>query len=300
MKKLFSKEFIIGISVIVAALILFFGIEYLKGINLFKPANFYVAHYDNVAGLEVSAPVSIDGYKVGQVREINFDYENPGKIEVLFALNKSLRLPKDSRAVISSSLLSGAYVEIKLGKSSEKLPVGGTVEGSTTPDMMASLSDNVMPAIGQIMPRVDSLLVSLNTLVSDPALLSSIQRLDDITADVSSATKGLNTVMNRQVPGIMGSAGRAASNLDSITRNLGALSYQLKHLPINTTVENVNELTGNLAKFSEQLNNANSTLGKLTNDPELYNRLNRVTSDIDSLILDIQKNPKRYISIKLL
>lgn len=295
-----KKEFVIGISVILAIVVLFFGIEYLKGINLFKPANFYIASYDNVAGLEISAPVSIDGFKVGQVREINFDYENPGKIDVVMALDKSLRIPADSKAVIASSLLSGAYVDIKLGKSPNKAEVGSRIAGSTAPDMMASLSDEVLPSVGSIMPKIDSLLTNINTLVADPALLQSIQRLDAITADISAATGGLKTVMNNQVPGIMNNAGRVATNLDTITRNLGALSYQLKQLPINSTMANVNEVTENLAKFSEQLNSTNSTLGKLTNDAELYNRLNRVTADIDSLILDIKENPKRYINIKLL
>lgn len=300
MKKFFTKEFIIGLSVILAVLILFFGIEYLKGINLFKPANFYVASYSNVAGLETAAPVQIDGYKVGQVRDIKFNYENPGKIEVVLALNKSLRIPEDSKAIISTTLLSGAYVEIKLGKSTKIAEVGSNIEGMVMPDMMSSISDNLLPGVASILPRVDSLLASLNTLASDPALLKSIQRLDGISENLYQATGGLNSVLRKDVPGIMGNAGRIASNLDTVTRNLGELSYQLKRLPLDATVENVNELTGNLAKFSEQLNNPNSSLGMLMNDPEFYHRLNKVSADIDSLIIDIQKNPKRYISIKLL
>ena len=171
MKKLFTKEFVIGISVIMAIIILYVGIDYLKGVNLFKPANFYVAAYDNVAGLEVAAPVTVDGFKVGQVREINFDYENHGKIKVILALNKSLRLPVDSKAVIGSTLMSGAYVDIKMGKSKDLIEVGGDIATQTNPDMMASLSDNVLPAVGEILPKVDSLLANLNKLVGDPALL---------------------------------------------------------------------------------------------------------------------------------
>lgn len=300
MKKIFNKEFVIGLSVIVAIMILFFGIDYLKGINLFKPANFYIASYDNVAGLEVAAPVTIDGYKVGQVRDIKFNYEKPGKIDVILALNKSLRIPDDSKAVIGTTLLSGAYVEIKLGKSANMVEVGGNLSTAVVPDMMSSISDNLLPSIGSILPKIDSLLTNINTLVADPALLKSVQRLDGISSDLSAATQSLSTVMRRDVPGLMGGANRVATNLDTITRNLSELSYELKHLPIGATVDNVNELTGNLAKFSEQLNNTNSTLGLLMNDPELYNRINRVTADVDSLILDIQKNPKRYISIKLL
>ncbi len=300
MKKLFTKEFVIGLSVIMAIVILFFGIDYLKGINLFKPANFYLANYKNVAGLEVAAPVTIEGYKVGQVREIKFNYSNPADIEVLLALNKELRIPEDSKAVIGSGLLNGAYVEIKLGKSSKMIEVGGQISTETLPDMMASISNDLLPSVQSVMPKIDSLLFNLNRLVSDPALAKSIQSLDGITQNLYQATGSLNGVMGKDVPVILGSTKRVATNLDTITRNLGALSAQLKELPVASTMDNVNEITANLAKFSNQLNDQKSSLGKIMNDPELYERINKVTADVDSLILDIQKNPKRYISIKLL
>ena len=300
MKKIFNKEFIIGICVIAAIVILIFGIDYLKGINLFSPANFYYASYDNVAGLEISSPVTVDGYKVGQVREIQFDYENPGKIKVLLALNKNLRIPVDSRATMGSTLMSGNFIAIKLGKSAEKIPVGGDIESIETSDLMSSLSEDIMPAINQILPRVDSLLYNLNKLAGDPALISLIQRLDGITGNVLNATDGLNSTINKDLPIVMRNVKSISHGLDTVTSNLGVLSAQLKSLPLNTTVENVNALTDNLTKFSNQLNDPNSTLGMLMNDPELYNKLNRVAADVDSLIVDIKKNPKRYISIKLL
>lgn len=300
MKKIFNKEFIIGICVIAAIVILIFGIDYLKGINLFSPANFYYATYNNVAGLEISSPVTIDGYKVGQVREIQFDYENPGKIKVLLALNKNLRIPVDSKATMGSTLMSGNFISIKLGKSADKIPVGGDIESIETSDLMSSLSEEIMPAVNQILPRVDSLLCNLNRLAGDPALLSSIRRLDGITENVSGATDGLNSTINKDLPIVMRNVKSISHGLDTVTANLGLLSAQLKALPLNTTVDNVNTLTNNLTKFSAQLNDPNSTLGMLMNDPELYNRLNRVAADVDSLIVDIKKNPKRYISIKLL
>ncbi len=107
-------------------------------------------------------------------------------------------------------------------------------------------------------------------------------------------------MMSKQVPSVMSNASQVASNLNTITNDLAALSAQLSKLPVANTMNNVNEITENLSKFSNQLNDKNSTLGLLMNDPELYNRLTRVTADIDSLLIDIQNNPKRYISIKLL
>lgn len=300
MKRIFTKEVIIGLCVAGAILILIFGIEFLKGINLFRPANFYIAVYENVEGLETAAPVMIDGYKVGQVREINFDYENPGKIEVLLAVNKQLHLPVDSKALIGSTLLSGSYVEIKVGNSSEMLPIGGEIMSGTTPDLMASISNDVMPAVSSMIPKIDSLLVSVNNLVADPAITASIKNLETLTSNLSSTSKSLNAIMNRQVPDLLINAHSAVANLDTITANLSVLSNELNKLPLQQTMQNVNSLTGNLVKFTGNLNNPNSTLGELTQDSELYDKLNRLTADIDSLIIDIKKNPKRYISIKLL
>lgn len=299
MKKIFNKEFVIGLSVIVAILILIFGIDYLKGINLFRPANYYVAYYDNVDELTVSSPVLINGYKVGQVREVNFNYKKPGKVEVVMALDKNLQLPEGTIADLGTTLLSGARIELTMGTGSAMIPTGGEVAAGIKGGLMSSVQD-MMPAVTGVLPKVDSLLYNLNLLVADPALTASIQRLDGITDNLLSTTQGLSSTMNRQVPMLADNTVKITRSLDTIVGNLGQLSYQLKTLPIDATVDNVNQLTANLSQFSRQLNDKNSSLGLLTSDPELYNRITQVSADIDSLLVDIKKNPKRYISIKLL
>ncbi len=284
-------------SVIIAALVLFFGIEFLKGINLFRPANYYYAYYSNVDGLAVASPVQVNGYKVGQVREIIYDYADPGKIKVMLAMDKKLSIPADSYAEMGQTMLSGAYINLKIGKSAKKLAVGEEIPSGTSNGMMESISNEIMPAISQIMPKIDSLLSNLNTLVADPALLQSIQRLDGITANVLGVTEGLSNTMSRDVPLVVRDARSITHQIDSVSANLLALSKTLKQLPIATTMANVN---ANLSNFATKLNSSTSTLGRLTNDDELYHRLNQVSADIDSLIVDIKRNPKRYISIKLL
>jgi len=304
MKKIFSKEFTIGICVVIALAILFCGIEFLKGISIFSPANFYKAYYTNVAGLEVSAPVHIDGFKVGQVRDIVFDYKNPGKpIEVLLALDDDLELPADTHAVIESSMLSGASIKLVLGKSTTKLVKGAQIPTSQEPDLMATVTGEMLPTVNSILPKVDSLMYNLNMITAHPAIYSSLTRLDAITGNLESGAIGLNQTINGingQLPGILGNAYHATTRLDSTMVNLQLLSYNLKKMPLNATMDNVNEVSANLAAFSRDLKENNGTLGLLMKDPELYNRLTQVSADIDSLLIDIQRNPKRYISIKLL
>lgn len=300
MKKLFNKEFKIGLSVIAALCILFFGIDFLKGINLFEPANFYYATYDNVSGLSIAAPVTIDGYKVGQVRDIEFNYNKPGKIRVQLALNRKLNLPDDSHAAIVQSMLNGASIEIRTGHSTKLLSRGAEIQTiSVGDDLMGKLEREVLPQAISILPKIDSVLHNLNTLTGDPALLASIRRLDVITTNVASATDGLNKTVNSQLPPIMNNAHAVTTHIDSLALNLLALSRTLKGLPITSTVSNLETTSANICRFSEQLNNKESTLGQLMYDAELYNRINRVSADVDSLILDIKKNPKRYISLKI-
>ncbi|MDE6717848.1 MAG: MlaD family protein [Muribaculaceae bacterium] len=310
MKKIFNKEFKIGVFVIIAIIILIFGIDYLKGINLFNPANFYYVTYDNVQGLEVAAPVTCNGYKVGQVREINFDYSNPGKIKVQLALNKDFKVPENSTALIASTLLSGSYIDIKMGNSHKTLGIGSDIPSQASSDLMAALNDDIMPAVSKILPKIDSLMNNLNeittniaALSADPSLALSLRRIDGITDNVYAMTsdfRQVSTGLKGQLPLMMRNVGSITHGLDTVTANLGILSCQLKSLPLNSTMENVNQITVNLEKFSQRLNDEKSSLGMLMNDPELYNRLTSVAENVDSLIVDIKKNPKRYISIKLL
>lgn len=307
MKKIARKEIGIGISVIVAIVILIFGIEFLKGINLFRPANFYLAYYDNVDGLDISAPVKVNGYKVGQVREINFNYAKPGKTEVVMALNKNLHLPIDSKAVISASLMGEAYIEIEVGHSPRMITVGGEVPTTQGGGILSGLSDSLMPKVTETLVIVDSLLLNLNTVVSDPALKTALGNVEGISDNILLASHGLKAFINQDVPSIMGSARGVVGNLDNvmmkvdtISGNLMTLSDQLNKMPLVKTMESLNATVANLESFSGQLKNQNSTLGLLMNDPELYNRLNNVAASVDSLIVDIKRNPKRYISIKLL
>lgn len=300
MKKIFSKEFVIGASVIIALAILFFGIDYLKGINLFKPANFYYVSYDNVAGLEVAAPVTIDGFKVGQVREIEYNYEHPGKIKVLLALDRKLHLKEGTSASIVPSMLSGASISLHLGNGSNMIPVGGEVAASSEKDMISTLTDEIVPKATNVIEHVDTVLLNLNALLSSPALSQSIGRLDGISYNLLGTSATLNKQLSANTPRLFSHMNRIAYNLDTVTADLSKFSGTLNNLPLDKTMDNVNELLARLTQFSEQLNNDKSTLGKLMNDPELYNQLSRVSADVDSLIVDIKRNPKRYISIKLL
>ena len=137
MKKIGNREFKIGLVTIICLLILFFGIDYLKGINIFKPENYYIIKYKNVAGLATTGPVTLDGFKVGIIREINYDFNDPGNVLVEISLDKKLRVPEGSKAVIITELLGTAYIDLKLNNYvSTYLNIGDTLQGDADPGLM--------------------------------------------------------------------------------------------------------------------------------------------------------------------
>ena len=294
-----KKNFIIGACVIIALAILFFGIEFLKGVNVFKPSNYYTASYTNVMGLQVSAPVSVNGFKVGQVSNISYEYDNPGHVLVEMNLDKALKVPAGTKAIIVADLLGTATVSLDMGKETSYHNVGDRLIGETASGMMDKVSDELMPGVTRILPTVDTLLTNVNTLVEDPALAASIARLDQITASVASMLQRVDKTLTA-LPGIMKNVDGITANLDSVSGDLAALSSQLSKANITSTLNNVEKLTVQLNDLAASLNSQNSSLGLLMHDPELYNNLTKATGSLDSLFIDIKKNPKRYISIKLL
>ncbi|MDE7470776.1 MAG: MlaD family protein [Paramuribaculum sp.] len=299
MKKRFSKEWAIGLSVLVALFIMVFGINYLKGINIFKAANYYYASYTDVAGLTQSAPVTVNGFQVGLVKSIEYEYDNPGHVLVELSLDKHLRVPQGTEAVISVDMLGTASVVLRMSDSKDYYSVGDKLVAVTDGGLMENVSQNIMPAISSLFPKLDSILTAAANLASDPALAQSVKRLDAITANLETSTRLLSKTMV-PMPRITGSAATTISRVDSIAANLEALSAELNNLPLNATLDNVNQVTSTLASMLKSMESDESTLGLLMHDRRLYENLNATVSSMDSLLIDIKKNPKRYISIKLL
>lgn len=297
--KRFSKELIIGASVLVAALVLFAGINYLKGINVFKAANYYYVTYENVAGLAVSAPVNLNGFKVGEVRDIEYDYSNPGHVNVELSLDRHLAVPAGSEAIIETSILGTSTIRLEFSDSKDTHTIGDHLVGKLDAGMIEALSHKIMPAIDSTVPQIDSLLRAINRLVGDSALLASVQRLDAITANLAAATGHLNRTL-ASLPKTMQTVNSVAGNLDSITADLAQLSTELKELPLKQTMDNVESVSANMVKVTDKLNSSDNSLGLLLNDRGLYDNINAITLGLDSIVIDVKKNPRRYLpSIKI-
>lgn len=299
MKKLFTKEMMIGACVLIALAILFFGIEYLKGVSIFKPSNYYYAVYNDVKGLEVSAPVMVNGYKIGQVDNVELMYDRPGSVLVSMSLDKKFKIPVNSKALIESSLLGTASVKIDMAKGGDFYTPGDTIPAGIAAGMMDQVSEQLLPGVNEIVPKVDSILTNINTLTGDEALLKSFRNIEALTATLQSTANTLNSTV-KTLPATVGAVNGVISSVNGIVTDLNHVTSEIANAPIDSTLNNFNRISADLAELTEQLGNPNSTLGALLNDSGLYDNLTKASLSIDSLLVDIRKNPKRYISIKLL
>ena len=291
MKKFFTKEVKIGISAVVCLVLMFVVIQFLKGIDVTKPANYYTIKFDNVSDVMVSTPVNVNGYKVGVVHEMQYDYESNGAL-VMINLDKELRIPRDSKISISKTIMGNASINIDLNPYvSEYYESGDVIEGSAGSDLMSSIG-GMVPQINAIVQKVDSVLGGLNNIVNDPALIAAIQNLDDITANLNTMTSELEKTIHNDLPQIV-------ENVTTITNNVDTLTSTLNTLPIEATLAQVTTLLGNIEQATAQLNKTDNTAGLLLNDQELYNRLNSTVTSLDSLLNDIRQNPKKYINVKV-
>lgn len=308
MKASSKRNILIGFTVLVSIFLLYWGIEYLKGANIFKPSNFYYAQFDKIDALTVSSPVNVNGFKVGQIREINYDYST-NKIIVEMSLDKEMKIPEGSTVSMVASMLGNAVLDITLSQAKTYYKVGATIPTVTQESLMDKVGNDLMPQVTMMVPKIDSLLSNVNHITGNPAIYTSVSRLDKITAELAKSSKELSKLMarlNSTVPAMANHVDGVVTNMDGLTtdlkktsENLNDLTYSLKNMPLDSTMNRINATLANIQNLSAQLNNKNSSLGMLLNDQQLYNNANGAIASLDSLLQDIKKNPKRYITIKV-
>ncbi|MFZ2249072.1 MAG: MlaD family protein [Segatella copri] len=286
-----TKEIKIALVAIVGILIMYFGINFLKGMNLFSTNNAYYMTFDDIQGLGASTPIYADGYKVGTVDGLEYDYKENGPIKVKVDIIKDLRIPQGSKAEIVKDLMGNLQVNLLLANNPrERVEPGGIIPGAVNGGMMDKAA-NLVPVVEKMLPKLDSILTSVNALLADPALAASLHNVETITSNLTVSTRELNTLMaglNKQVPGMIGKANGVLDNTNRLTANLASLDVQGTLNKVNQTLESAHQ-------FTEKLNSNQGSLGLLMNDTKLYDNLTSTMSHADSLVIDLKAHPKRYV-----
>lgn len=301
--KFFTKEVKIALTTIAAVCLCYYLINFLKGINIFKSSNTYYVQCESIDGLTVNNNVYSNGFSVGLVREINYDYNSPNKVVVAIALNKDMRIPKGTHAELVSALLGGVTMNLILGPNpSDLVHQGDTILGRPHFGAVAR-AQKALPDVVALVPKLDSILRRLDLLLESPKVSEMLDDAASSMKNVKESTQQLNKMMQNDIPVLV-------SNLKQSSENFNQFSAQLSSLDVNNTMQQVDATLANVKEFAtnmnemtnhlnQQLSSTDNTMGLLLNDKRVYQHLNATLEHADSLLIDVKAHPKRYVNFSV-
>lgn len=294
-----KNEVKIAIAAIIGVALLIFGINYLKGVNILTPSNTYYVKFKDAQQLAVGNQVYANGFSVGTIRDLQFNYENNSEVVAAIELDDNLRLPKGTKAELVSPLMGGVVLNLILGPNPvDVLAPSDTIVGGPHLGALDKAGD-LMPQVEAMLPKLDSILMNVNNLTGSAELQRTLANAAEITENLKRTSAALDAMMANQVPATL-------NNVQTLSGNLARVDVDGTVKNVNGTVTNLNttlddaqevmtQLQTTLADLQRQLNSKDGTAGALLNDRELYDRLNRTVASADSLMTDLKAHPKRYV-----
>lgn len=286
-KSTFTRELWIGVLGIIAILIIYLLINFFKGINIFSTGEKYYVKFSNIGEIVNTSPVFINGYKVGHVSNVIYNFNNPDEVYVEMHLDNQLQMPVGSVALINTKLLGSSTISLALGNGDTMIQPGDTLEGRMNTGAMDEAGE-MLPKITAMLPKLDSILVSLNSTLANPAINKSVNNIETLTAELNNTATLLNSVLKNEIP-------VATDKLIKIEDDLLKMSAQLSEVDYNKLIGSLEASLNNIQEITTALNNGEGTAGMLLKDEALYNKLNNTAEAATLLLEDLKQNPKRYV-----
>lgn len=299
-----SKELKIGLFVVVVLTASFFLINYLRGEDILDREMELTGRYDDLHGLVASAPVYVKGFKAGEVTEVQYDPDSDS-FQVVCSVLKEFRIPVDSRMVIYSvDIMGGKGVRIDYGASDTITSDGGCLATAFEQDLLGGLGESMGPLLDKVTGTLDSLNVTVagvNKILTDDNVASigrTLVHLEKTMSDVKSVAASLQ--------------GRS-EELDAFIVNLASFSDRLSGISekVDSAMTGVNGVVDSLSQADldglvdsfrtlvDNINDPEGTIGKIMKDDSIYNSVDSLLTDVNSLIRKIQDNPKKYLRISV-
>lgn len=277
----YSRELKVGVLAIVCLGILYFGFNFLKGINIFSPTKVYVGTFDRVNGLTAQAPVYIKGYKVGLVESIQYDFKQSPAFTVAVSIDKAIELPRGTEmALVADGLLGGGAIELQLpALMNRAMPYqdGDTLPTLIVPGLIDNLQTGLLAQLDSILTEANNLLASLNNEMEQGSLHATLQNVERITNDLTVSSKDIRKLTHNQLPAIMDKVDTTIVGLQDIVADVQAADIQSTISTLDSTIHVLNTA----------LQSENGTLGLLLNDTELHDNLNTTLKNLNTAVMNV-------------
>ena len=277
----YSRELKVGVLAIICLVILYFGFNFLKGINIFSPTKVYVGTFDRINGLTAQAPVYIKGYQVGLVESIQYDFKQNPAFTVNVSIDKTIELPRGTQmALVADGLLGGGAIELQLPTMPNRaMPYqkGDTLPTQIVPGLIDNLQTGLLANLDSLLAEANTLLASLNDQMSEGSLYATLQNIEQITQNLAISSKDLRALTHNQLPDIMDKADATIQGLNDIVDDVKAIDIQGTVGMVDSTLNTLNAA----------LQSQEGTVGMLLNDKTLYDNLNNALLDLDQTLLNV-------------
>lgn len=303
-----SNETKVGALTVIAVTLLVLGYNMLKGKNLIKRSDVIYVRFADAGALEVSSPVKIKGYRIGNVYSIGSKDENVSEVIVAVNLDRKVNIPVNSLASIAGSFTSAASLNIVPGNATSYIKEGDTLSSENNPDLLTKIGNNVDPVLANLKQAVDSLkmvLGNLNSVFDE----SNKANLKAVIANLKNTSANLNELLNSKDGALaktLNNAEQFTTNLNKNNENLNKTienfkntSQKLSELELKETVASLTQTVNQLQTVLDKINKGDGSLGLLINDKKLYNNLENTVRSVNILIDDLKTHPKRYVSFSV-
>lgn len=297
-----SNELKVALTILAALLLGFIGYRVMSDLPVFRQSKIVYTYFERADGLTAGNYITINGVKVGSVKRLELSGGDSVKVTLSFDLD--VDLPRGSVAMLESSgLLEEKAITIQRGESSEMVPFGGTIEGVYRGGMMETLKnegEKLSEDISQSFEQLNQLLMELNNVMTQ----ENRGKVEKVLSNLQATTNEISGVFENRRNELETSithASRFLANLDTVsTENKSRVDSVLTGMENSLT--EIRRLSQNLSQTNNQLNqvlgkinNGDGSLGKLVNNPSLYNNLERLTANMDSLVQNINRDPRKYL-----
>lgn len=310
MKLNFKKEYLIAMVVIFAIACAYWGIKFLKGVEMFSKKTVLYATYPRLDNLIEANPVLVNGYKIGTVNKISL-IKRHGNYEVLvkMLITESVEVPKNSVAkVISTDLLGSKAIEITYGNSQELAAENDTLLSEAEQGLKESVDKRIAP----LQAKVENLIGSIDSVATIVTYVLNKTSRQNIIASLESVRKAIISLehtaetfeqdadkISQIINKLNSILTTVDKNLPPITSNLNQLSDSLANAPIKNTIKDLNKTLAETKVLFANINEGKGTIGKLAKNDSLYNHLNKSLANLEKLLGDLKEHPKRYVHFSL-